>query len=113
MRGGTPRDLLVDEVEVGELPRGGAGALLAGGGLLLLGQKITSGEPRLLFLILGAGAGCRRRAGASRGHTCIRVRRRRETTERRAAGFTLVGGLMFPAQFHLFAGDGYMGWAFI
>jgi len=68
MRGGAAPDLLIDEVEVGELARGGAGALLAGGGFLLLGQEVAPGEPRVLFLILGAGAGCRRRAGDPGSH---------------------------------------------
>ena len=80
MRGGTAPDLLIDEVEVGELARGGAGALLAGGGFLLLGQEVAPGESRLLFLVLGAGAGRRCRAGASGGHqvSLLRLRRRRE-----------------------------------
>ena len=68
MRGGTAPDLLIDEVEVGELARSGAGALLAGGGFLLLGQEVAPGEPRVLFLILGAGAGCRHRAGDPGSH---------------------------------------------
>lgn len=54
-RGGLP-DLLIDEVEVRELA-GGAGALLAGGGILLLGQEVTPREARLLLVVLGAGAG--------------------------------------------------------
>ena len=71
-RGGGRRrkgllDLLVDEVEVGELAGVGAGALLAGGGLLLLGEEIAPGEARLLHLVLGAGAG-RRRVAASWSH---------------------------------------------
>ena len=50
MRGGTAPDLLIDGVEVGEIAHGGAGALLAGGGFLLLGRKVAPAEPRLLFL---------------------------------------------------------------
>jgi len=75
LRGGTAPDLLIDKVEVGELARDGAGALLAGGGFLLLGQEVAPGEPRLLFPVLGAGASCRRRAGAS-GAIRFRFRRR-------------------------------------
>ena len=85
MRGGAAPDLLIDEVEVGELARGGAGALLAGGGFLLLGQEVAPGESRLLFLVLGAGAGCRRRGGASGCH--------------QVPPPLALGGLEFPAQF--------------
>lgn len=62
-------DLLVDEVEVGELA-GGAGALLAGGGLLLLGQEVAPGEAGLLVVILGPRAypSSRRRVAASQCH---------------------------------------------
>jgi hypothetical protein len=62
-------DLLVDEVEVGELA-GGAGALLARGGLLLLGQEVAPGEAGLLVVILGPRAypSSRRRVAASQCH---------------------------------------------
>lgn len=86
MPGGMAPDLLVDEVEIGELARVGAGALLAGGWLLLLGQEVAPGVHRLLFLIFGAGAS-RRRAAASGCHpfSLPRFRRRRKAVERRGA----------------------------
>ena len=93
MRGGTAPDLLIDEVEVGELAHGGAGALLAGGGFLLLGRKVAPGEPRLLFLD-------RPRSRSWLPPPCGRLW---VPSGSAAASARPRRGLQFPAQFYLFS----------
>ena len=89
MRGGTAPDLLIDGVEVRELAHGGAGALLAGGGFLLLGRKVAPGEPRLLFLD-------RPRSRSWLPPPCGRL------WVPSGSPPLALGGLEFPAQFYLF-----------